>query len=318
VRGRMIGATFVVWAVGAAVAYLVGFALRDFGPDAWRWMLASPALFAVITLLLRLGTPESPRWLLSKGRTEEARVAIKTVYGDAYDVTDLPDERAVATSYWSVFRRPYLKRTAFVAVFWTAQVIPMFAVYTFGPDLLESFGLTGDANTYGGSTLIAALFVVGGIPGLYLVERIGRRPLLLWSFVVAGAALLIPAVIPGVPGWLFFAALAVFAVSSGASNFLQVVYPNELFPTEVRATAVGVGTALSRIGSALGTYLMPFALQLGAPTALLAGAAVTLIGFAVTAAWGTETRGRSLSETSASGREFGGAAHPELIQEPRQ
>lgn len=318
VRGRMIGATFVVWAVGAAVAYLVGFALRDFGPDAWRWMLASPALFAVITLLLRLGTPESPRWLLSKGRTEKARVAIKTVYGDAYDVTDLPDERAVATSYWTVFRRPYLKRTAFVAVFWTAQVIPMFAVYTFGPDLLESFGLTGDANTYGGSTLIAALFVVGGIPGLYLVERIGRRPLLLWSFVVAGVALLVPAVIPGVPGWLFFAALAVFAVSSGASNFLQVVYPNELFPTEVRATAVGVGTALSRIGSALGTYLMPFALQLGAPTALLAGAAVTLIGFVVTASWGTETRGRSLSETSASGSEIGGTAQPDLIQEPRQ
>lgn len=300
VRGRMIGATFVVWAVGAAVAYLVGFALRDAGPDAWRWMLASPAAFALITLLLRLGTPESPRWLLSKGRTEQARTAIKQVYGSEYDVTDLPDERRAETSYWTVFRKPYLKRTAFVAVFWTAQVIPMFAVYTFGPDLLESFGLTGDANTYGGSALIAALFVVGGIPGLYLVERIGRRRLLLWSFAVVGVALLVPVLIPSVPGWLFFTSLAVFAVGSGASNFLQVVYPNELFPTEVRATAVGVGTALSRIGSALGTYLMPFALQFGVGTALLAGAAVTLVGLVVTAAWGIETRGRSLSETAAS------------------
>ncbi|MGW1679164.1 MFS transporter [Saccharopolyspora sp. NPDC002376] len=142
--------------------------------------------------------------------------------------------------------------------------------------------------------------MVGGIPGLYLVERIGRRRLLLWSFAVVGVALLVPAVTPGVPGWLFFTALAVFAVGSGASNFLQVVYPNELFPTEVRATAVGVGTAFSRIGSALGTYLMPFALQFGPATALLIGAAVTFLGFGVTAVWGMETRGRSLSETSAS------------------
>ena len=80
-RGRMLGAVFVVWAVGAAAAYPVGFLLRGMGPDAWRWMLASPAMFAVITLLLRLGTPESPRWLLSSGRIEDARAAIKKVYG---------------------------------------------------------------------------------------------------------------------------------------------------------------------------------------------------------------------------------------------
>ncbi|MDR7303554.1 MFS transporter [Haloactinomyces albus] len=299
-RGKMIGATFVVWAVGAAVAYLVGFLLRDFGPDAWRLMLASPAIFAVITLLLRLGTPESPRWLLSKGRVEEARAAIKKVYGDAYDITDLPDEQPAETSYWSVFRGPYLKRTVFVAVFWTAQVIPMFAVYTFAPGLLESFGLTGDANTYGGSALIALLFVVGGLPGLYLVEAIGRKRLLLWSFAFVGIALTLPAVIPGVPAWFFFAALAAFAVGSGASNFLQVVYPNEIFPTEVRATAVGVGTALSRIGAAIGTFLMPFALQFGVSIALLVGAAITAIGFVITLVWGIETKGRSLSDTASS------------------
>lgn len=56
-RGRYLGAMFVVWAVGAAAAYIVGYALKDVGPDAWRWLLASPAVFAIITLLARLGTP---------------------------------------------------------------------------------------------------------------------------------------------------------------------------------------------------------------------------------------------------------------------
>lgn len=76
-RGRLLGLALVFWTVGAAAAYAVGFLLRDLGPDTWRWLLASPALFAVITLLLRFGTPESARWLLSKGRVEEANAAIK-------------------------------------------------------------------------------------------------------------------------------------------------------------------------------------------------------------------------------------------------
>ncbi|WP_396933346.1 MFS transporter [Mycolicibacterium sp.] len=303
-RGRLLGAMFVVWAVGAAAAYVVGFLLRDFGPDAWRLLLASPAVFAVITLLARMGTPESPRWLLSKGRVAEADAAIKQAFGPRFGVADLDDsdgQTARTTSFTQVFKRPYLNRTIFVAVFWTAQVIPLFAVYTFAPDLLASFGLEGDANLYGGSLLISLLFVVGGIPGLYLVERIGRRALLIGSFAVIAVALAIPALIPGIPPIVFFLALAVYAVASGGSSFLEIVYPNELFPTEVRATAVGVGTAVSRIGSAGGTYLMPLALTaLGAGGALGVGAAVTAVGLVVAIFMAPETRGVALSESAGS------------------
>ncbi|MFN3007175.1 MFS transporter [Mycolicibacterium wolinskyi] len=302
-RGRLLGAMFVVWAVGAAAAYVVGFLLRDYGPDAWRLLLASPAVFAVITLLARMGTPESPRWLLSKGRVTEADAAIKQAFGPQFGVGDLDQndgETARTTSFAQVFKRPYLNRTIFVAVFWTAQVIPLFAVYTFAPDLLASFGLEGDANLYGGSLLISLLFVVGGIPGLYLVEKIGRRALLIGSFAVIAVALAIPALIPGIPPVAFFLALAVYALASGASSFLEIVYPNELFPTEVRATAVGVGTAVSRIGSAGGTYLMPLALTaLGAGGALGVGAAVTAVGLVVAIFMAPETRGVALTESAA-------------------
>lgn len=300
-RGRYLGGMFVVWALGAAVAYVVGFLLRDFGPDAWRILLASPAVFAIITLLARLGTPESPRWLLSKGRREEADAAIKKAFGPQYSVDDLTEEKVATTSFTRVFRRPYLRRTVFVAVFWTAQVIPLFAVYTFAPELMASFGLEGDSNLYGGSLIIALLFVVGGIPGLYLVERIGRRALLVGSFAIIAVALAIPAVIPGVPPLVFFLALAVFALVSGASSFLEIVYPNELFPTEVRATAVGVGTAMSRIGSAGGTYLMPMALTgLGAGGALGIGAVVTVVGLVAAVFMAPETRNVALTDCATS------------------
>jgi MFS transporter, putative metabolite transport protein len=294
-RGMLLGGMFVVWAVGAAVAFVVGYLLRDIGSDAWRYLLASPAVFAIITLLARLGTPESPRWLLSKGRVAEADAAIKKAFGPRHSVDDLTPELVVETSFLKVFQKPYLRRTIFVAVFWTAQVIPLFAVYTFAPGLLESFGMTGEANVYGGSLIIALLFVAGGVPGLYLVERIGRRKLLLGSFAVIVVALVIPILVPNVPAWLFFVALAIFAITSGASSFLEVVYPNELFPTEVRATAVGVGTAASRVGSAVSTYLVPLALVgLGATGTMAIGAAISLAALVVSYFLAPETRGVSL------------------------
>ncbi|WP_336711236.1 MFS transporter [Arthrobacter sp. USHLN218] len=300
VRGRLLGATFVVWAVGAAVAYAVGFLLRDMGPDAWRIMVASPALFAIITLLCRLGTPESPRWLLSRGRVDEADAVIKKVYGAQYGVSDVTQDGGAESKqgrFSDIFRGQYWKRTLFVSIFWTAQVIPLFAVYTFAPDLLTSFGMTGDANLYGGSFLISMLFVVGGVPGLWLVEKIGRRRLLLWSFGIIAVALAIPAFIPDVHAGPLFLALAIFALASGASSFLEVVYPNELFPTEVRATAVGFGTAISRVGSAASTYLMPLAiLNFGAAGSLLIGAVISAVGLIATFLLAPETANKTLHE----------------------
>lgn len=300
-RGRMLGATFVVWAVGATAAPVVAIICTNLaGDDAWRWMLASAAVFAVGTLVMRLGTPESPRWLIAKGRVEEADRSIKQVFGPQYGVEDLgepepgPGQRATLAS---VFRPPYLTRTLFVSLFWMCQVIPLLSIYSFSFDILAKVGLTGN----GAEVFLAALFVVGGVPGLFLVDKIGRKALLVYTF--AGIAVIwgVAGLVPGLPLVLVFGAICAFALLSGASNFLEIVYPNELFPTEVRATAVGIGTAASRIGAAVAVYLMPFALDHGVSWVLLAGAGISLVGLVVTIAWGVETAGRALSDACGRG-----------------
>lgn len=292
-RGRMLGATFVVWAVGATAAPIVALLCNAAGDDAWRWMLASPAVFAIVTLFLRLGTPESPRWLINQGRVEEADASIKKVFGPEYGVENIgetePEHRA---NLAAVFRAPYLKRTLFVGLFWMCQVIPLLSIYSFSFDILAEVGITGN----GAEIFLAALFVVGGIPGLYLVDRVGRKALLIWSFAGIAAIWGVAGLVPGLPTMVVFAAVCAFAILSGGSNFLEIVYPNELFPTEVRATAVGIGTSVSRIGAAVAVYLMPFALERGINWVLLVGAAISAIGLAVTLAWGVETAGRSLEE----------------------
>jgi putative MFS transporter len=78
--------------VGAVVAYLVEFAFtRAFGADSWRWKLASGPVFGVIVMVLRMGAHESPRWLITKGRIEEARKDISSVLGREVTTEEIAD-----------------------------------------------------------------------------------------------------------------------------------------------------------------------------------------------------------------------------------
>ncbi|MQA82023.1 MAG: MFS transporter [Streptosporangiales bacterium] len=298
-RGRYLGALFVVWAAGAAAAALVGWALSPLGESAWRLMLASPAVFGVLTVMLRTGTPESPRWLLSKGRGAEAAAVLRQVYGHEVTV-DQTSDGASRTSYRKVFRRPYLRRTIFVSVFFSAHVIPLFAVYTFGPDILLSFGLPPGSGIYVAEAVIGGLFLLGGAPGLLLVDRIGRKSLLLWTFVVMAVLFGLMAAFQGASPALLLVLLCAYAVVSGSCNFIEIIYPNELFPTDIRATATGIVTAASRLGSAISTFMLPVMLtDLGAGATMLFLAVVNAVGFLVTVTLGVETKGRPLDETSS-------------------
>lgn len=81
---------------------------------------------------------------------------------------------------------------------------------------------------------------------------------------------------------------------------LALVYPNEIFPTEIRTQAVGLGTSLSRIGAALGTYLVPISLQgYGIELTMYAAAAITFFGLAVSWMLAPETRSMSLQQAAA-------------------
>ena len=113
-RGPLAGRHGHDVSVGAAVAYIVGYFMLTLGPDAWRWMLASSAIPARLILIMRLGTPESPRWLLSKGRAEEAEAVLKQMFGPDATLADIEEPEDSPKGYRTIFRRVYLKRTVFV------------------------------------------------------------------------------------------------------------------------------------------------------------------------------------------------------------
>ena len=75
-RGRTLTILCMVWTIGYVIAAYVGAWMQNIGPDSWRWMLSSSAVIAFVVLLLRAGMPETPRWLILHGRSEEAKSAV--------------------------------------------------------------------------------------------------------------------------------------------------------------------------------------------------------------------------------------------------
>ncbi|MGW2765710.1 MFS transporter [Streptomyces sp. NPDC001275] len=298
-RGAMLGLLTVMWSVGSAAAYLIGDLLLRLGPDGWRWLLACPAVPAAILVLLRIGTPESPRWLLSQGRVEEAEAVMRKVFGPGAGVADLGTP-AQPARFSAVFRGAYGRRTAFVSIFWACSVMPIYAIYAFGPQLLAAMGLSGDSGTLG-SVAISLVFLVGCLVFLPLLNRAGRRPVLVSTFAAATVPLLLLGFFPGLPTVAAGLLFAAYAIAIGGPTLLQWIYPNELFPTEIRATAVGVGTGFSRIAAAVGTFLTPLALEhWGVGATLLLAGIVSAVGTLVSIAMAPETRGVSLEASSAT------------------
>lgn len=300
-RGPRLAALTIIWFLGAALAYIVGnILLSQAGPDAWRWVLASPAVIGAFLLLVRVGTPESPRWLLSKGRRAEAEAVIKQVYGPSFSLRNLPEEQAEKKlSLGALLHSGYGKRMLFVSVFWSCSVIPVFAVYSFAPRVLQALHLTGDWESYG-SVAITLLFVVGCVIATRIINVLGRRAMVVHSFLWSGLALLALGACSNGSEWMILMLFGLYAVLVGGTQVLQLVYPNEIFPTDIRAFAVGMGASLSRIGAAIGTWAVPIALEtIGIGNTMYAAAAVSLVGFVVSIALAPETRSLSLQEAAS-------------------
>ncbi|WP_411382564.1 MFS transporter [Pseudomonas sp. L7] len=275
-RGRLLSVLAAAWAAGYVAAYLVGFAIRDIGPDAWRLMLALSGVPALLILPLRLGVPESPIWLMARGRSAEALTIVQARFGAHVTLPAAPPAAAQQRgSFSELFSRRWRKNTLVGCVFYTCQVIPFFALGTFAPRVLEALNVQ---DKFVGGLVYNVLLMFGALFGLLIIDRISRRSFLIGTFYLSAVGLAVLA-------WASFGALGTiiafgfFACVLAAAVNLEFVYPPELFPTHLRASGIGLAVAASRFGSAFATFLLPIAVQhLGVHTALGVCVGVLLFG----------------------------------------
>ncbi|MCQ4079975.1 MFS transporter [Streptomyces sp. RB6PN25] len=297
-RGNYLGILEILWNVGYVVSFLIGYVINSHWPSAWHITLACSLVPALICLLLRHGLPESPRWLISKGRRDEACDVMREAMSTDLASEDFGLEQPEETRYRVLFSQQYIRRTIFAGVSWLCIVLPYFALTMFQARVLTAIGLD---NALAGALLGTCVALAGAATGWYLVDRVGRRNLMIGPMFGCSVALFLVSLGHALPVWAAAVCFFGYLFSYGLMSILTGIYPEEVFPTSVRTSGVGLSSSISRIGAAAGTFLLPISLQhLGLGWSMAAMGLVSLLGGVISIMWAPETNGRTLSETGGA------------------
>jgi putative MFS transporter len=297
-RGRLVTVLGATWFVGAVVAYLLAIAFLPLGGGAWRLMLLMGALFAVVILALRRQIPESPRWLNSRGRGREATQIVQQL--TRRDVQLASAAHPTSRHWLELFSKNLWRATVFGCGFWFAYDVAFYGISIFTPTLLTPFTHGSSLKASVGAAIVSVLGLIGAGIGLVLVDRWGRRPLIITAFAGLTVSLVALALFPS-PA--FVALVVLFAAAELFANMgpgvLDFVYLTELFPTSLRASGTGLGTAVSRVGAILGIVLFPNLVKdWGLGRALWLFVAAGLLGLVVSVLLAPETKNVNLEDIS--------------------
>jgi putative MFS transporter len=306
-RGRMASYAYTCSFLAVPFAAFLAWWLTQHSPlgiAGWRWLLALGASGAVIVFVLNRWLPESPRWLASAGRLEEAQRALNTFAAGSNVLAAQIDTRPAAaggsvtrpaqSALTQLRRAPYNRRVVMLTVFHLFQT---YGYYGFGT--LAALVLVSRGYDVTSSMLFSALsflgYPLGSLMAIPLMARFERKFLLSGSIVaVAGFGLLF-ATQSSVASIIVFGFLTT-ATSNVFSNVYHV-YQAEIFPTTVRATAVGWTYSLSRLSSGAAPFvLIPILDGYGAGAMFTVVATALAVVIAAVLTLGPRTSRRSLEE----------------------
>jgi MFS transporter, putative metabolite transport protein len=304
-RGRILGSLLnIMWLLGAMCSTLLALPLTAmFGQDAWRWMLGLAAVPAVLILLARRALPESPRWLVAHGRTDEARAALES-FGIAADEAVLQAPRPDRGSYAALFRPPFRRRTLLVALVFTLNCFSGSISTIATPLVLKTVGALSVNATLWFSASVWVTSLIATFISAALIDRIGRRKLCYISVIPYGViALLLAAFARSSPVFLVIGFYALSIATWSGIAVLVWVWSSELFPTHLRGRSQGFCNACCRLAVAANIFLVPIALSGIGFGAYMAVLSVPMFLIAVIVALAPEFEGnqRSLEELAGAG-----------------
>ena len=302
-RGLLVSLNQLAIVTGILLSYSVNYLLTGAGPTNWRWMFASAAVPSVFFLLTLLFIPESPRWLMQKGRDREAERFLSQIGGAQVAAEEMRAIRAAIAEESGNLLDPAFRKALIVAI-----VIALFSQFTgintiiyYGSIVfLEHVPHQTASTALWANVIIGAINFIATILGMALIDRAGRKPLLMSAF--AGMALSLIAVsaaihfqAAGVIVLLFVLTyVACFAVGVGTGTWVMM---SEICPTRVRGRAMSVATVCLWCGTLLVTLTFLSLVNLfTASGAFLLYAIIAIAAFLFVWRVVPETKGRTLEE----------------------
>jgi sugar porter (SP) family MFS transporter len=251
IRGGLMVFFQLMVAFGQLVSYLIGYALAQ--PGGWRWMFALAAIPSVALYTGMLFLPESPRWLIKRNRPEEALRVLQRVRepGDdtAAELGEIQEiERRESSGGWRDLARPWVRPALVtglgIAMF--SQLTGINAMVYYAPTMLSEAGFGDNAAMLAGIGVGIAL-VVAATAGTLLVDRIGRRRILLWllpgsavSMAVMGLAFSASSSSPAMHWVVIVGLIAYIAFNGGSIQVVVWLIGPEVFPLSVRGVAMSL------------------------------------------------------------------------------
>jgi sugar porter (SP) family MFS transporter len=306
IRGGTVSFNQLMLTSGILAAYIVDWALKG-APDNWRWMLGLAIVPGFALAIGMLFVPASPRWLAEKGRDEEARQVLRRVHARADVEDELQEiERAAAQKAGrNALLQPALRPVLIIGIGLAAfqQLVGINTVIYYAPTILSFTGLNaGGALT--NTLFIGVTNVVFTIVAILLLDRVGRRPLLLAGTVGLVVALVglglffqlswLQEHVPAMALGALLLYIAAFAVGIGPVFWLMIseIYPLDVKgPAETAAAVVNWGTNF-----VVSFTFLTIVSGLGRPGAFYLYAAIGVLAIAFILTRVPETRGRSLEQ----------------------
>ncbi|HOV80391.1 MAG TPA: MFS transporter [Bacillota bacterium] len=311
VRGRFVSIFNACFSLGVALAYTLGFLIVV--PYGWRWGFAIGVLPFLMYFVAKASLPESVRYLLEKGKIEEAVRTVEKIEKRVLNKVTVPFEEAVriekeiAGTHRSgtrigvtdLFTRGMARYTIVVAIAWFSLQYCVYAIMVWMPVVLRTelgFKLaTGLSFLALGSLLGALATPLSGVSA----DSIGRKISLCCIFVLYGI----------LPYFLFlfgkdpltgFILLMATLIVVGLINGIVYVYSPENFPTKARGARMGFVTAVGRVGAIAGPTIVGFIYSVaGFVWVLHVNMALLVFAALVVWAFGRETKGKVLEEIEA-------------------
>jgi putative MFS transporter len=324
-RGRYVAITQVAGFCAVPVAAVLSRVLvpTHFLMSGWRWVMVIGASGALLTWWFRRRLPESPRWLESRGRIAEADAIMSGLENESFSsgrgsgelrVTSGEEEKSRTlaklgitkkdagpadgverSSFWELWRGPYLSRTVMLVIFQALQTIGFYGFANWAPTFLLKRGVSL-LHSLEYTLLIALVSPLGPLLAAFTSDRMERK----WTIVVL--ALLVAGLGIGFGDSIAPVAVVGFGALLTLANYWFSAafhaYQAELFPTRLRATGVGFTYSWSRLSAAFTSLLIGAVLVHGVPAVFAVLAVAMILVAVVVGIMGPRTNGFVLEEIS--------------------